>query len=129
MSHGGSINKTFIIDDIGNILSACTSVYTNEVLSCSGDSTVQLKQGETNFNTDITPKSDKKLKVGRRTKRFRELNTVSGTSTVWSSTTINSKRVNTETVDLGYDNTANEQRILNKDTSILKSDKILGGNY
>jgi len=54
-----SINKTFIIETATltggtPVISACTAIYTNELISCSGDTVIQLTSGSTIFNTDIT---------------------------------------------------------------------------
>lgn len=136
MSHGGSsINKTFILQaqQGGNFptLSACTALYTNSIQSCySGDTEIDLSQtGQTIFNNDIVPKKDGESKVGHKRRRFREINTISGKSTLWTSTTINSHTVRTKNLDLGYDSTANEQRVIDKFNSVIKNDQIYGGTY
>jgi hypothetical protein len=54
-----SINKTFIIEPQSitggtPVVSACTAIYTNEVISCSGDTMIKLTSGTTIFNTDIS---------------------------------------------------------------------------
>ena len=57
-------------------------------------------------------------------KRFRDVNTVSGSSTVWTS----SIKVNTPTLDLGNDTQGNLRQIT-ADNSIIKDDTLLGGTY
>jgi len=53
-----SINKTFILEPISltggtPVISACTAIYTNELISCSGDTVIQLSSGYTKFSTHI----------------------------------------------------------------------------
>lgn len=123
------INETFIIEALGDsavftAITACTEVVTNLVVSCSGDSKIQLSSGETIFNTSITPVTDSTIDIGTPIKRFRNINTVSGTSTVWEATI----RVKTPTLDLGEDSDGNNREI-NADNSIIQDDTLLGGSY
>lgn len=123
------INETFIIESVGDAavftaITACTEVVTNLVVSCSGDSKIQLSSGETIFNTTITPSSDSTIDIGTPPKRFRNINTVSGTSTVWQATI----RIKTPKLDLGLDSNG-ENREINADNSIIKDDTLLGGSY
>lgn len=134
MGHtNNSITKTFVIDSVESApsLSACTGLYVQHIYSCptgSGDTHINLtRSGDTVFNNNIVPNEDDKTKLGTRQKRFRKLNTKKGESTVWTSTTINSNTINVDTVDLGHD--GNEQRILNKLTSVLRNDRLNGGFY
>jgi hypothetical protein len=59
ISRGYDINKTFIIEplaasaDTTPIVSACTAVYTNAVLSCSGDTQIFLENGLITFNGNL----------------------------------------------------------------------------
>ena len=80
--------------------------------------------GNTFVNGDIEPISDGVTNIGTPLKRFREINTLSGNSSVWTSTV----KVITPEVDLGLDSN-NENRILNADSSILQFDILNGGNY
>ncbi len=105
-------------------LSACTAIYTNEIVSCSGDTVVFLSSGETIFNTSIKPVNDGTIDIGTPSKRFRDINTISGTTTVWSATT----SVTTPTLDLGLD-TLNNSRIINANNSIIQDDTLFGGVY
>ena len=105
-------------------LSACTAIYTNEIISCSGDSIVFLSSGETVFNTSIKPLIDGTIDAGTPLKRFRDINTISGTTTVWSATT----SVTTPTLNLGLDS-LNNLRIINADNSIVQDDTLFGGQY
>ena len=56
--------------------------------------------------------------------RFRNINTISGTSTVWTST----DRVITPNLDLGLDSSGNT-RTITANNSIIQDDCLLGGTY
>ena len=122
------INETFIIEPENlsgsTIVSACTGVYTNSVISCSGDSQINLFSGLIEVNKDIIPNTDANVDIGTTVKRFRNINTVSGTSSVWTS----SVSVSTPTLDLGIDSQGNSRQIT-ANNSIIKDDTLLGGNY
>ena len=122
------INETFIIEPESlsgdTIVSACTGVYTNTIVSCSGDSQINLFSGVTEFNTNLVPKNDATIDVGTPIKRFRNINTVSGTSTVWTSTI----KVTTPMLDLGNDSQGNLRQIT-ANNSIIQDDTLLGGNF
>ena len=125
-SSNSNISQTFIIDSGASepIISACTAVYTNLIISCSGDSQIHLSSGETMFNTSINPIVDATIDVGIPSRRFRDINTVSGTSSVWASTI----KVNTPMLDLGLDSLGNLRQIT-ADNSIIQNDTLLGGTY
>jgi hypothetical protein len=50
-----SINETYIIDSIegSDILSACTAIYSNSIISCSGNTAILLQNGVISFNGNI----------------------------------------------------------------------------
>lgn len=77
-----------------------------------------------NAVTSILPTSDITVNIGTPTKRFREVNTYSGVSTLWSATTI----IYSPSLDLGLDSLGNS-RIITADSSIINYDILLGGNY
>ncbi len=121
------INETFVIEPFitsNDIVSACTAVITNTLISCSGDTQIQLSSGETIFNTSIVPEIDNNIDAGTPIRRFRNLNTVSGTSTVWTSTI----KVITPILDLGSDSEGNLRQIT-ANNSIIQDDILLGGSY
>ena len=128
MSECGNSNlkQTFLVVPslVQETLSACTAIYTNEIISCSGDSIVFLSSGETVFNTSIKPLIDGTIDVGVPSKRFRDINTISGTTTVWNATI----SVTTPTLNLGLDSLSN-LRIINADNSIVQDDTLFGGQY
>lgn len=124
-----SINKTFILEPMSvtggtPTLSACTALYTNEVISCSGDTIIQLTSGSTIFNTNLVPSVDGTINVGTPVSRFREVNTYSGTSTYWTATT----SVTTAMLDLGLDSSGNTRQIT-ANNSVVQNDTLLGGTY
>lgn len=125
-SNSSTINKTFIIESIdsADIVSACTSLYTNAIVSCSGDTEILLTSGATIFNTDLVPITPNTISVGRPNRRFRELNAVSGTTSVWTVTT----RVNTPEINLGLDSSGNT-RIITANNSIIQDDILFGGGF
>ena len=77
-----------------------------------------------NIYSDILPDSDNTIDLGSDLKRFRDINTVSGTSSYWTSTV----KVSTPELDLGYDNSG-DLRIINANNSIIQNDILVGGLY
>jgi hypothetical protein len=77
-----------------------------------------------NIYSDILPDSDNTINLGSNLKRFRDINTVSGTSSYWTSTV----KVSTPELDLGYDNSG-DLRIINANNSIIQNDILVGGLY
>lgn len=124
---GNDINKEFVVQPIVgdvNVISACTTVYTNKVISCSGDTEIHLTSGTTFFNNNLEPLEDNVIFIGSKVRRFRELNTVSGFSSVFSATSV----TYTPILDLGFDNT-NELRQITANNSIIQDDTLNGGTY
>jgi hypothetical protein len=124
-----SINTTFIIEPLEisggtPVVSACTSVFTNELSSCSGDTVIQLTDGAAIFNTDILPDNDDSLSIGYPYRRFREVNSISGNSSVWVST----NRIETPELHLGL-NSFGEDRILTANNVIIQNDILNGGIF
>lgn len=131
VGNSSDINQTFIIEPIifssgstAPIVSACTAVFTNLVVSCDGDAQIELLSGSTTFNTDIIPTTDASIDLGYPIKRFRNINTVSGTSTVWTSTI----SVSTPALHLGLDSSGNT-RTITANNSIIQNDELNGGIY
>ena len=106
------------------IISACTAVYTDKIISCSGDAEIELLLGQTVFNTSIIPRYDATIDLGVPLQRFRDINTVSGSSTVWTSTI----SVTTPLLDLGVDSLGNIRQIT-ANNSIIQDDLLNGGIY
>ena len=146
ISNSSDINQTFIIEPLAltggtPTISACTAIFTNEIISCSGDTEIMLSTGNIIFNgnlytdddltatninvgTSILPKQDNVVNIGTPLKRFRDINVYSGVTSIWSATTV----VHSPILDLGLDSLGNS-RILTADSSILDSDILLGGGY
>lgn len=122
-SNKGIINTTFIIDGLPDD-NNCNGIDTNKVISCSGNTSIELSTNEILINGNLLPKSDNTINIGSENKRFRNINTINGKSTVWESTT----KIITPELDLGKDSD-NNIRIITADNSILKNDVINGGNY
>lgn len=102
---------------VAALTATCFNEINVEVLDGCSPSGITL-------SADITPITDNIINLGTPIKRFRDINTVSGTSTVWSATT----RVYTPELDLGLDSLGNS-RIINANNSIIQNDILLGGNY
>lgn len=119
MSNGcgvnGEIIKTYIIDDTPSGLSGCT-IELDQINSCS-------LSGIT-LTDSILPTPDITIDLGTPLRRFRDINTLSGTSTLWIST----QEVITPQLNLGLDGLGN-LRIITADNSIIQNDTLLGGTY
>jgi len=122
-SNNGSINKTFIIEGV-EPSNLCSGVTTNLIQSCSGNTSIQFGTNQIVFSGSVIPHSTDVYNVGTPSKRFRDVNTVSGTSTVWTSTI----QVNTPNLNLGVDSSGNT-RIITANNSIIQNDTLLGGSY
>jgi hypothetical protein len=99
---------------INGVLSACTGVYTSNLYGCS----------PITLHDDLLPLNDGDSDLGTPVKRFRDVNTISGTSTVWTSTNV----VNTPNLNLGLDSN-NNQRTITADNSVIQDDILNGGLY
>lgn len=129
IGNSSDINQTFIIEPLSltggsPTISACTAVFTNELVSCDGDATISLGSGSTTFNTDIIPTTDATIDLGYPLQRFRDINTVSGTSSFWTS----SISVSTPSLQLGLDSSGNT-RTITADNSIIQNDILDGNTY
>jgi len=119
---GLTINGDLLVTGTTNIsgltvngpLSACTGIYTSNIYGCS----------PITIHDHLLPVTDGDLDLGSPIRRFRDVNTISGTSTVWTST----NRVTTPEVDLGLDS-LNNNRIITADNSIIQNDTLNGGGY
>lgn len=121
---GATINGDLIIS--GDIIQCNTgttsSIYTSSILECN--SGVTINSAITVYNTEILPTSDNLINFGSPIRRFRNINTVSGTSTVWTSTGI----IYTPILDLGLDSSGDTRQIT-ADNSIIQDDVLNGGLY
>jgi hypothetical protein len=118
----GGTNLTEVIQDnfiqlliSGNTSGTCTNdFYVANIYGCS----------DITLHNDIIPNVDATVNLGTTLKRFRDINTVSGTSTVWISTI----SVTTPMLDLGLDSLGNS-RIITADSSIIRYDILDDGTY
>ena len=117
----GFVNTTYIIETVEG---SCDNFKTNLILSCSGDTSIELSTGDIILNGDITPLFTNTFNIGTPTNRFKNINTISGTSTVWTSTNV----VNTPNLNLGLD-LSNNYRVLTANNSIIEGDILFGGYY
>ena len=122
-TNNGSINKTFIIEGLSPDTN-CSGFTTNLIISCSGDTSIGLSNDNIIFSGNVIPVVTDTYNVGTPIRRFRDINTISGTSTVWTSTV----QVITPNLNLGLDSLGNS-RIITADNSIIQQDILNGGNY
>jgi hypothetical protein len=111
----GDIIRTYVIDE-GQIVTGCTSVITDDVFSCN-------LTGIT-IHDSLYPEPTDSINLGSPTRRFRDVNTISGTSSVWTSTSV----VYTPNLNLGLDLSGNT-RVITADNSIIQDDLLNGGTW
>lgn len=113
---GGTLNITGLTTSFSGGSGNCiTDLYVDNLHGCT--------TGITIYN-DLIPNTDNTNYLGIPLKRFREINTVSGTTTLWSATT----RVYTPEVDLGLDGLGNS-RVITANNSIIQNDVLNGGTF
>lgn len=112
--------NTFIITRSDNVEFSAT-INTVTGFTINGN---LLITGDTETGGDILPTNDSISNIGSQLKRFRDINTISGTSTFWTSTI----KVITPSLDLGLDSN-NESRIINANNSIIQNDTLIGGTF
>ena len=124
---GGSVNVSGFTSFTGGSGSCLSEIFVNEISSCLTAITINdeliVLSGIT-LTGNLVPYLDAQSDIGTPLKRFRQINTVSGTSTVWSATT----KIYTPQVDLGLDSLS-ESRIITADNSIIQNDILLGGTF
>lgn len=134
----GDITKIYVIEPVDNgtvgSLTASTILVTGDldvngnIINCGTGSTIvniiEACEDVITIASDIVPTSDGLISVGTPIRRFREVNAVSGMTTIWAAST----RVVTPEVTLGYDSDG-ELRILTANSSILQNDSLIGGSY
>lgn len=99
----------------GGTGSCITDLYLENLHSCTTGITL---------HNDITPSIDNTINFGTQLKRFRDINTVSGTTSYWTATV----KVISPELDLGNDSLGNP-RIITADSSIIQNDTLNGGTY
>jgi len=135
---GGDITKIYVVEPAQTVVLAITAgtivtgslTVEDDFYNCSTGSTAFFNtisactDNTINVGASLTPIVDNSVDIGTSLRRYREVNTVNGMSTIWASTV----RVITPEVTLGYDSQG-ELRILNANSSILQNDVINGGSY
>ena len=99
----------------GGTGSCITELYIENLYDCVSGITL---------HGDIIPVTDNTINLGTPLKRFRDINTVSGTTTVWTATT----SVYTPNLDLGLDGLGNS-RVITANNSIIQDDTLNGGAF
>lgn len=134
----GDITKIYVVEPassgiMDNITANTVTVehdliVNGDIINCGTGSTIvntiEACDDVITIASDIVPPSDGLISVGRPVRRFREVNAVSGMTTIWAAST----RVVTPEVTLGYDSQG-ELRILTANSSILQNDSLIGGSY
>lgn len=118
MNNNCCVSETFII---GASASGCTANH-NIINSCDFDTSIKLDEN-INIDSPLLPENDNLIDIGSPFKRFREINVVSGSSTIWTSV-----EISTPSLDLGLDS-KNESRILTANNSLFQYDNLNGGGY
>jgi len=125
---GGNVTGSTGNFIVGGDLIVCNSgstIYTTYIEPCDPNSGVTVSNILTIYpNGDILPTSDNAINLGTSNRRFRDINTVSGTSTVWTST----NQVITPNLNLGLDSLGN-QRTITANNSVIQNDILNGGSY
>jgi hypothetical protein len=99
----------------GGTGSCITDLYIDNLHSCFTAITL---------HNDIIPNIDNTINLGTTLKRFRDINTVSGTSSYWAATV----KVISPEIELGTDILGNT-RIITANNSIIQNDTLQGGTY
>lgn len=92
-----------------------TELYVDNLYDCVSGITL---------HGDIIPITDNTINLGTPLKRFRNINTVSGTTTVWTATT----SIYTPELDLGIDSLGNQRKIT-ANNSVIQNDTLNGGIF
>lgn len=134
----GDITKIYVVEPVATVVQSLTAntiltgslTIEDDLYNCGSGSTAFFNtisactEDTINVGSNLTPIFDGSVDAGTPLRRYREVNTVNGMSSIWASTV----RVVTPEVTLGYDSTG-ELRILTANSSILQNDVINGGSY
>lgn len=135
---GGDITKIYVVEPVATVVQSLTAntiltgslTVEDDFYNCGSGSTAFFNtisactEDTINVGSSLTPVVDGSVDAGTPLRRYREVNTVNGMSSIWASTV----RVVTPEVTLGYDSQG-ELRILTANSSILQNDVINGGSY
>lgn len=130
----GSVTKYYVIEPSGNVFTGSTIsgnlTVSGNIYNCDSGSTIFVStlSGCTddiiNLGSNLLPITDNTITLGSPVRRFRDINTFSGNSTVWTS----SNQIITPNLNLGLDS-QNNLRVITADNSIISNDFLHGGNY
>ena len=120
----GGVNQTFIIKPGDTFDIPCSGISTNQIFSCDGDTSILLSTDYIVVEGGIIPDVDGVRDLGLPNRRFRNVNTLSGTSTVWTATEV----FNTPDLNFGLYIDVN-QRNITADNSVIQDDILNGGNF
>lgn len=112
---GGLTANTINIDVIGSPTDCVDDLYLANLHGCVTGVTL---------HNDIEPVSADTINLGTTVRRFRDINTLSGTTSYWTSTVT----VNTPQVDLGLDGLGNS-RVITANSSVIQNDILNGGIF
>jgi len=121
-SFSGITISGLTIDGDLNICSSGATLYVENIDPCV--SAITINDSIIIIPDGIIPTTGDTKSIGSPTRRFRDINTISGTSTVWTST----DRVITPNLDLGLDGLSNP-RIITANNSIIQDDTLNGGTF
>jgi hypothetical protein len=122
----GATVHTFV-DDFKDYILSGTTFTGNTSATCISDLYLDNLHGCTTgvtLHNNIVPITDNTIDLGTPITRFRDINTVSGTSSYWTSTV----KVITPELDLGLDSNS-EIRTINANNSVIQNDILNGGNF
>ena len=125
ISKGNSIVEGSLTSTGSLILSGNTNQIGNLNLTGNTNQIGNLNlTGNTFVSGNIEPLNDNSSDLGTSLKRFRDINTVSGTTSYWTATV----KVITPELDLGNDSLGNP-RTITANNSIIQNDTLQGGTY
>lgn len=130
----GSVTKYYVIEPSGNAFTGSTIngnlTVSGDIFNCDSGSTIFVStllgctDNIINLGSNLLPITDDTITLGSPVRRFRDINTFSGNSTVWTS----SNQIITPNLNLGLDS-QNNLRVITADNSIISNDFLHGGYY
>lgn len=99
----------------GGTGSCITNLYIENLHSCTTGITL---------HDSVIPQNDNTIDLGTPIRRFRDINTISGTTSYWTATV----KVITPELDLGNDGLGNS-RIITANNSVIQNDVLNGGTF
>lgn len=112
---GGVTANTFNVNKIGDSADCVDDLYIANLHGCVTGVTL---------HDNVVPVTNETIDLGTSITRFREINTLSGNSSYWTSTV----KVITPQLDLGLDGDSNS-RIITANNSVIQNDILFGGSF